>query len=455
MNTQRVNYAKFVDLINNISNNPYSQKFIPINNYLPVKNCGFVSPSSDLLASTNFIEKSVVPPNRPIQKEQTANNNIFEGNITIKKQNNITLDFNEINKNLEYEIRNAKMNHNKNKNKSENEIVSNKNNDGNNKFCGKIMFDVPRNKNKNFLFDNKKEKINKQEFIQELPYETSAIENNLSFENINSANKILNEKENDKITEKMTGKILFDYPRKKQFSFERYEQQLNFESEIKLEQVQAQKKKVSWDSNIYDNTLVNTTDKEIINVDNKHVNLNKNKIGKNKLYEIENDFEEGISNCMILYQNHVDLYKTTRFALTLDGENVTSCKSNLTSVGDFIHLKITFYSLIGKKKNKKIVYHSLTEYEFWAYENKGKYLIYNLADDVLNEPDIEENPKEPVDTIEQKIIYATSGDICIFAYLYFFIKEGKFMIEFQMNNSYEKFYASNFANINFVKYVQK
>lgn len=476
MNTQRINYSKFVDFIFCVANNQpltfHSNNFIQPNLHVPtgfglldgancgpplVSNCGipFNPPPPTLLG--NY-------PNPPQSLNEKKKKDLSEYNKQKLSEKNNTLNFNEINKQLELEIKQAKIEFNKKqKNLLEEEEIMKKNkkyfykNDKNLLFepstnmdnvslrtdCkAKILYELPKQTNRNiYNYDNNKTEIiesnnnNIHKLIE--PFEDNLFEQNES---------------------KMSGKILFDFPRK---SFE--EQMLEFEKFEQEKNDSQKKKKVSW--NLYDDEMIKKLDATTTTIDKKSNNNNlefitdvhvqKKKIGKTKLYEIENEFDEGISNCVILYQNYVDLYKTTKFTLTMDGNDISACKNNLQSVGNFIHLKITFYSLIGKKKNKKIIYHSLTEYELWAYENKGKYFIYNLSEEKEEENLDENENQEPKETIEQTIIYATNGGICIYATIYFYIKEGKFMIDFQMNNSYEKFYASNFANLNIIRYIQK
>jgi hypothetical protein len=524
MNTQRVNYCKFVDFIFNVANNNLDfqgnilnnvPQVLPINNALPCNNFPQVLSINNALPCNNLSQvlpiNNVLPCNN-VPQVLPINNTLTPSKIqtlskdkqinpTINKNtlssNNI-LDFKQINKQLELEIKEAKsIYQQKKKMLQKNKQVGNEKLnrvDQDDKFNGKIIYDAPRRAN--FLLDEEKivlnnfpKKTNKEEFY----YENYNNNNpNLNFEESNLYSK----NSSDEI---MNGTILFDRPRKKNFLDYEIEETINqkkknnknliepFEDSVFNEtyenkkgqyeldlldqpiinfeitnQSKQNKKKVSWDNNLYEEKIITNHIGSVVKKnDNNNLeftpcdNNYKKRIGKNKLYDIENEYEEGICNYVILYQNYVDLYKTTKFSLTMDGQEISKCKSNLQSVGNFIHLKITFYSLIGKKKNKKIIYHSLTEYELWAYENRGKYFIYNLAEEKEEENLVENDMQEPKDMIEQSIIYATNGGICIYATIYFYILDGKFMIDFEMNNSYEKFYASNFANLNIIRYSQK
>jgi hypothetical protein len=491
MNTQRINYSKFVDFIFCVANNQpltsYSNNFIQPN--VPIQtgigfldgsncvsplvtNCGISFNHPPSVSGGNHppsmsVETHANPP--PIftnfqnkKKFESLNDekkDLSEYNKQKMLEKNSTLNFNEINRQLELEIKQAKSEFNKKQKNllEEKEMIKKnkkyKNND-------ELLFEPLTNADNISLRPECTAKIlydlpNKQTNIYRYNYDNNKKETKESNKNIHKLIEPFEDNLFEENESKMSGKILFDFPRK---SFE--EQMLEFEKFEQEKNDSQKKKKVSW--NLYDDEMIHKPDTKTIekkNNDNNNLefitdaHVQKKKIGKTKLYEIENEFDEGISNCVILYQNYVDLYKSTKFTLTMDGNDISACKNNLQSVGNFIHLKITFYSLIGKKKNKKIIYHSLTEYELWAYENKGKYFIYNLSEE-KEEENLDEN-QEPKETIEQTIIYATNGGICIYATICFYIKEGKFMIDFQMNNSYEKFYASNFANLNIIRYIQK
>jgi hypothetical protein len=113
-------------------------------------------------------------------------------------------------------------------------------------------------------------------------------------------------------------------------------------------------------------------------------------------------------------------------------------------VGDFFHIKFIFYSFIGKKRNQKIIYHSLTDYEIWGFRNKEKYFLY----------DLENQQDDAQEVLEKKITYNNINPE-IYAILKIYIENSKLRISIIMNDSYCKYYSTNYAKIELSIYVNE
>jgi uncharacterized protein (DUF2225 family) len=135
------------------------------------------------------------------------------------------------------------------------------------------------------------------------------------------------------------------------------------------------------------------------------------------------------------------------FDLTLDGNDIND--SNLVIIGDFIHMKISLYSFVGKKKNKKLIYNSLTEYDIWAMKNRNEHYLFNLGKNDKNiqkiKDDADADNNLPKDFIDAEIIYSQQPLICsIFTIK---INNNKLYITIKFNNIFPKFYSTNYCNI--------
>jgi hypothetical protein len=158
-----------------------------------------------------------------------------------------------------------------------------------------------------------------------------------------------------------------------------------------------------------------------------------------------NGYGENFSCGYLLYQNHVDLDKHTNYVLTMDGKKITS--QNLEQVGDFIHLKVIFYSFVGKKKSQKIIYHSLTEYELWGFKNKEKHYIYSI-----DKTETSESDNEAREVFKTKIIYNMEKDVS--SEVVFYISDNRLHVNIRFNESYSKWFATNYCNIQINNYKQ-
>lgn len=158
-----------------------------------------------------------------------------------------------------------------------------------------------------------------------------------------------------------------------------------------------------------------------------------------------NGYGENFSCGYLLYQNHIDLDKHTNHALTMDGKKTSS--QNLEQVGDFIHLKVIFYSFVGKKKSQKIIYHSLTEYELWGFKNKEKHYIYSIDKNETSESD-----NEAKEVFKTNIIYNMEKNVT--SEVIFYISDGRLNVNIRFNQSYSKWFATNYSNIQINNYKQ-
>ena len=110
---------------------------------------------------------------------------------------------------------------------------------------------------------------------------------------------------------------------------------------------------------------------------------------------------------------------------------------------------------MGKKKNQKIVYHSLTEYELWSFRNKEGHFLYPLSSkeqdlldnkrdtDLTNECSLQERP--PTERYTQKIIY--SNDPLVTSLIEVYVSEQHIFITIQFDKSYPKYFATNYAKV--------
>jgi hypothetical protein len=158
-----------------------------------------------------------------------------------------------------------------------------------------------------------------------------------------------------------------------------------------------------------------------------------------------------------LYHNHIDLDKHTVSYLSMGGQRCAEKSLQLCKVGDFSHLIVKFYSFVGRKKNQKIVFHSLTEYELWCFESKGVHYVCSLP--LKNEKDLETKANElgnqdegdddsqtvPSQRYTQKIIY--SSDPVISSMIEFYVDDNYLFVTLQFDQSYPKYFSTNYAKM--------
>lgn len=199
--------------------------------------------------------------------------------------------------------------------------------------------------------------------------------------------------------------------------------------------------KVTWNNivnvkYIYDNKETESIDKIR---DNLHFCL----------FKSSNIHGDNFMSTFSMYQNHVDLSICRAYDLTLDGNEIN--ESNVEVVGDFLHIKILLYSFVGKKKNKKLIYNSLTEYEIWGIKNKNEHYLFFLEKNENKKVEVKlgnENNKEiypPKDYLEAEIMYSQSP--LITSLLKIQIRDNKLYINIKFNDIFSKLYSTNYCNM--------
>jgi hypothetical protein len=341
-----------------------------------------------------------------------------------------------------------------------------------NKMSGKIIFDAPRKnspKSNRILIDDFNENIDKNKLNNNKQIEKDNIDNEIQ--------KLEKYLENNYISNSLTNVTV-----------------INLSKNIQTNEIA--KNDESIQNNNVNHSFANDSEKEIVSTpkkldknlldvpnDKSYLNNNKGKVSWNNLVDINyynenkekdnvinstqikencrnyyfnyinstNIYGENFSSTICVYQNHVDLNTVRIFDLTLDGNDIND--NNLVVIGDFIHMKISLYSFVGKKKNKKLIYNSLTEYDIWAMKNRNEHYLFNLGKNDKNNPKMRDADRMreevdnnlPSDFIDAEIIYSQDPLICsIFTVK---ITNNKLYITIKFNNIFPKLYSTNYCNI--------